>query len=107
MRFADQNTADVYEGLINADMTADAQTALARAYEGGDGWNYLLGVQESYRAGRYNTDLREDGFAADLTEGQRRLAYELGVARKNRPPPCRRSGEQKKRRPFTERQTGL
>ena len=82
VRFADQDTADVYEGLINADMTADAQTALARAYEGGDGWNYLLGVQESYRAGRYNTDLREDGFAADLTEGQRRLAYELGVARR-------------------------
>ena len=82
VRFADQDTADVYEGLINADMTADAQTALARAYEGGDGWNYLLGVQESYRAGRYNTDLREDGFAADLTEGQRRLAYELGAARR-------------------------
>ena len=82
VRFADQDTADVYEGLINSDMTADAQTALARAYEGGDGWNYLLGVQESYRAGRYNTDLREDGFAADLTEGQRRLAYELGVARR-------------------------
>ena len=82
VRFADQDTADVYEGLINADMTADAQTALAHAYEGGDGWNYLLGVQESYRAGRYNTDLREDGFAADLTEGQRRLAYELGVARR-------------------------
>ena len=82
VRFADQNTADVYEGLITADMTAAAQTALARAYEGGDGWNYLLGVQESYRAGRYNTDLREDGFAADLTEGQRRLAYELGVARR-------------------------
>ena len=74
VRFADQDTADVYEGLINSDMTADAQTALAHAYEGGDGWNYLLGVQESYRAGRYNTDLREDGFAADLTEGQRRLA---------------------------------
>lgn len=80
--FADQDTADVYEGLINSDMTADAQTALAHAYEGGDGWNYLLGVQESYRAGRYNTDLREDGFAADLTEGQRRLAYELGAARR-------------------------
>lgn len=82
VRFADQDTADVYEGLINSDMTADAQTALAHAYEGGDGWNYLLGVQESYRAGRYNTDLREDGFAADLTEGQRRLAYELGAARR-------------------------
>ena len=82
VRFADQDTADVYEGLINSDMTADAQTALAHAYEGGDGWNYLLGVQESYRAGRYNTDLREDGFAADLTDGQRRLAYELGAARR-------------------------
>ena len=80
VRFADQNTAEVYEGLANSDLPAAVQGSIAKAYERGDGYRYVLGAQEAYRAGQYGTDMSKGGFNTELTETQRKLAYDLGVA---------------------------
>ena len=80
VRFADQNTAEVYEGLVNSDLPAAVQGSIAKAYERGDGYRYVLGAQEAYRAGQYGTDMSKGGFNTELTETQRKLAYDLGVA---------------------------
>lgn len=80
VQFADRNTAEVYEGLANSDLPAAVQGSIARAYTQGDSYRYVLGAQEAYRAGQYGTGMRGDGFNADLTDAQRKLAYDLGVA---------------------------
>ena len=80
VQFADQNTAEVYEGLANADLPAAVQGSIAKAYERGDSYRYVLGAQEAYRAGQYGTDMSKGGFNTELTETQRKLAYDLGAA---------------------------
>lgn len=80
VQFADRNTAEVYEGLANSDLPAAVQGSIARAYTQGDSYRYVLGAQEAYRAGQYGTGMRGDGFNTDLTDAQRKLAYDLGVA---------------------------
>lgn len=80
VRFADQNTAEVYEGLANSDLPAAVQGSIAKAYERGDSYRYVLGAQEAYRAGQYGTDMSKGGFNTELTETQWKLAYDLGAA---------------------------
>ena len=80
VQFADQNTAEVYEGLANSDLPAAVQGSIAKAYERGDSYRYVLGAQEAYRAGQYGADMSKGGFNTELTETQRKLAYDLGAA---------------------------
>lgn len=83
VEFSTQGTAEVYEGLANSDIPKAAQGAIAKAYESGDSFRYVLGAEEAYRAGQYGIgveNMSRNGFSADLTDAQRKLAYDMGAS---------------------------
>lgn len=83
VEFSTQGTAEVYEGLANSDIPKAAQGVIAKAYESGDSFRYVLGAEEAYRAGQYGIgveNMSRNGFSADLTDAQRKLAYDMGAS---------------------------
>ena len=81
VRFKDQQTADLYEGAINTAENAGAAQVFVDSYTGGDVSRYLLGMRQAYEAGRTGIpveDMARGTFADDLSEAQRRAAYEQG-----------------------------
>lgn len=85
IRFESQNAAEVYEGLSHSEtIPTAAQAAIARAYDGKqESYAYVLGTEEAYRAGSIGIameDMNRNGFNTDLTDAQKKLAYDLGKA---------------------------
>lgn len=81
VRFKDQQTADLYEGAINTAENAGAAQVFVDSYTGGDVSQYLLGMRQAYETGRAGIPVEEmtrGTFADDLSEAQRRAAYEQG-----------------------------
>lgn len=81
VRFKDQQTADLYEGAINTAENAGAAQVFVDSYTGGDVSRYLLGMRQAYETGRAGIPVEEmtrGTFADDLSEAQRRAAYEQG-----------------------------
>ncbi len=81
VRFKDQQTADLYEGAINTAENAGAAQVFVDSYTGGDVSQYLLGMRQAYETGRAGIPVEEMArgtFADDLSEAQRRAAYEQG-----------------------------
>ena len=81
VKFADRNTADLYEGAINRAANAGAANVFVDSYTGGDVSRYLLGMQEAYEDGRAGVVTEKRGtFADDLTDAQRTAAWNQGAA---------------------------
>ena len=81
VQFSDRNTADLYEGAIRTAENAGAAQVFVDSYTGGDVSTYILGMQESYYNGKEGVPLEDaGGFAADLSDAQRRAAWEQGRA---------------------------
>lgn len=81
VQFADRNTADLYEGAIRTAENAGAAQVFVDSYTGGDVSTYILGMQEAYHNGKEGVPLEDaGGFAADLSDAQRRAAWEQGRA---------------------------
>lgn len=81
VKFADRNTADLYEGAISRAANAGAANVFIDSYTGGDVSRYLLGMQEAYEDGRAGVVTEKRGtFADDLTDAQRTAAWNQGAA---------------------------
>lgn len=81
VQFSDRNTADLYEGAIRTAENAGAAQVFVDSYTGGDVSTYILGMQEAYHNGKEGVPLEDaGGFAADLSDAQRRAAWEQGRA---------------------------
>lgn len=81
VKFADRNTADLYEGAINRAANAGAANVFVDSYTGGDVSRYLLGMQEAYEDGRAGVVTEKRGtFADELTDAQRTAAWNQGAA---------------------------
>ena len=81
VQFSDRNTADLYEGAIRTAENAGAAQVFVDSYTGGDVSAYILGMQEAYYNGKEGVPLEDaGGFAADLSDAQRRAAWEQGRA---------------------------
>lgn len=81
VKFADRNTADLYEGAISRAANAGAANVFIDSYAGGDVSRYLLGMQEAYEDGRAGVVTEKRGtFADDLTDAQRTAAWNQGAA---------------------------
>lgn len=81
LQFSDRNTADLYEGAIRTAENAGAAQVFVGSYTGGDVSTYILGMQEAYHNGKEGVPLEDaGGFAADLSDAQRRAAWEQGRA---------------------------
>lgn len=81
VQFSDRNTADLYEGAIRTAENAGAAQVFVDSYTGGDVSTYILGMQEAYHYGKEGVPLEDaGGFAADLSDAQRRAAWEQGRA---------------------------
>ena len=81
VQFSDRNTADLYEGAIRTAENAGAAQVFVDSYTGGDVSTYILGMQEAYHNGKEGVPLEDaGGFAADLSDTQRRAAWEQGRA---------------------------
>ena len=81
VQFSDRNTADLYEGAIRTAENAGAAQVFVDSYTGGDVSTYILGMQEAYHNGKEGVPLEDTGgFAADLSDAQRRAAWEQGRA---------------------------
>lgn len=81
VKFADRNTADLYEGAINRAANAGAANVFVDSYTGGDVSRYLLGMQEAYEDGRAGVVTEKRGtFSDDLTDAQRTAAWNQGAA---------------------------
>ena len=81
VQFSDRNTADLYEGAIRTAENAGAAQVFVDSYTGGDVSTYILGMQEAYHNGKEGAPLEDaGGFAADLSDAQRRAAWEQGRA---------------------------
>ena len=81
VQFSDRNTADLYEGAIRTAENAGAAQVFVDSYTGGDVSTYILGMQEAYYNGKEGVPLEDaGGFAADLSDAQRRAAWEQGRA---------------------------
>ena len=81
VQFSDRNTADLYEGAIRTAENAGAAQVFVDSYTGGDVSAYILGMQEAYHNGKEGVPLEDaGGFAADLSDTQRRAAWEQGRA---------------------------
>lgn len=84
VEYADRKTAEVYEGLNGSEtIPTAARGAIARAYEGKqESDEFVHGMEEAYRAGAYGIpmeDMTRNGFNAELTDTQKKLAYDLGA----------------------------
>ena len=81
VQFSDRNTADLYEGAIRTAENAGAAQVFVDSYTGGDVSTYILGMQEAYHNGKEGVPLEDaGGFAADLSDAQRKAAWEQGRA---------------------------
>ena len=81
VKFADRNTADLYEGAISRAANAGAANVFIDSYTGGDVSRYLLGMQEAYEDGRAGVVTEKRGtFSDDLTDAQRTAAWNQGAA---------------------------
>ena len=81
VQFSDRNTADLYEGAIRTAENAGAAQVFVDSYTGGDVSTYILGMQEAYHNGKEGVPLEDaGGFAEDLSDAQRRAAWEQGRA---------------------------
>ena len=81
VQFSDRNTADLYEGAIRTAENAGAAQVFVDSYTGGDVSAYILGMQEAYYNGKEGVPLEDaGGFAADLSDAQRKAAWEQGRA---------------------------
>lgn len=84
IKYKSQDEALVYESVLSMGYSADTANAIVNGYNaltGVSASNYLLGVNEAYNYGRIGypqESIKSEGFYADLTDAQKRFAYNLG-----------------------------
>ncbi len=90
LEYPSHDVGVVYSTILDMDVSASVAESLINGFDSKSGMRgdvYALGVKEAYDYGLYNVaydDVSVKGFAIDLTESQRKLAYDLGKMEANK-----------------------
>ena len=82
--FGTRDDAIIYTSVLDMGVNAAVANSLVKNFKAGEGVSadrYVLGINEAYKYGFYSipeTEISKNGFAADLSEAQRKHAYNLG-----------------------------
>ena len=81
--FPSKDEGIIYSAVMDMGINTEGANSLVKAFDSSkqSAARYALGIKEAYKYGRYNysdDSMFKKGFSADLTEEQRRIAYEHG-----------------------------
>ena len=81
--FASDDEGILYTAMLEMGINTEGANSLVKAFDASklSAERYVYGIKEAYTYGRYNysdASMFSKGFSADLTEEQRRIAYEHG-----------------------------
>ena len=81
--FPSKDEGIIYSAVMDMGINTEGANSLVKAFDSSklSAARYAYGIKEAYKYGRYNysdDSMFKKGFSADLTEEQRRIAYEHG-----------------------------